>query len=141
MAAARGLVFEAFHFGARTAAMSGGRHDDGFGPIAQTADYYAGVFQRQEFPVTKEELFTVIQEAAASAPGCNGVFVVIPFVDEEDPDNFEGVQNNAAELIDYLATGGPFPLTSQVLDDRELVSEVARNLNLRPTMATNGVFV
>jgi hypothetical protein len=141
IAAARGLIFDAFYFGAITAAMSGGRHGDGLGPIAQTADYYAGLFEQQRFPVTKEQLLTVIREAAAAPPGCNGVFVVIPFVDEDDPDNLEGVQDNAAELVDYLATGGPFPLTSQILDDRDLVSEVARHLDLRPMMATNGVFV
>ena len=141
MAAARGLIFEAFHFATITAAMSGGRHGDGLEWVARTANHYAGKFEEREFPIRREELFTVIEEAAASPPGCNGVFVVIPLVAEDDPANVEGVRDNAAELVDYLATGGPFPLTSQILDDRDLVTEVAEHLNLSPTMATNGIFV
>ena len=141
LAAARGLVYEAFHFGARTAAASGGKHDKGFGLIYQTAEHMARSFEEARFPLTFEELKSVISSAATSAPGANGVFVVIPFVDEDDPNNFNGVRESAKQMITWLANESPFHLTSHVLDDRDLVTQVAQRLRLRPGMASSGVLV
>ena len=140
-AAARGLVYEAFHFGARTAAASGGKHDSGFGTIYQTAEHMVRSFEKARFPVEFEELRSVISDAASSAPGANGVFVVIPFVDEDDPSNFSGVRDDAKQMVNWLAQGNPFELTSHVLEDRDLVTQVAQRLGLRPGMVANGVFV
>jgi hypothetical protein len=141
LAAARGLVYEAFHFGARTAAVSGGKHDSGFGTIYQTAEHMVRSFEKTRFPVTFEELKSVISSAASSAPGASGVFVVIPFVDEDDPSNLSEVRDSATQMVTWLEHESPFKLTSHVLDDRDLVTQVAQRLKLRPGMASNGVFV
>jgi hypothetical protein len=141
LAAARGLVYEAFHFGARTAAVSGGKHDSGFGTIYQTAEHMVRSLEKAQFPVTLEELRAVISSAASSAPGANGVFVVIPFVDEDDPSNLSGVHADAEQMVGWLAQFGRFQLTAHVLGERDLVTQVARSLKLRSGMAMNGVFV
>lgn len=141
LAAARGLVYEAFHFGARAAAVSGGKNDSGFGLIYRTAEHMVRSFEEARFPITFEELKSVISSAASSAPGASGVFVVIPFVDEEDPRNLSGVRDSAMQMVTWLAHESPFQLTSHVLDDRDLVTQVARRLKLRPGMASNGVIV
>ena len=80
-------------------------------------------------------------DASASAPGANGVFVVIPFVDEDDPSNLSGARDDAKQLIEYLAHESSLELTAHVLDDRDVVTEIAQRLKLRPAMAANGIFV
>ena len=141
LSAARGLVYEAFRFGARVAVMSGGKHDSGLGLIVQTAEHMAKSFERTGFPVRLEDLTLVMRDAASSAPGSGGVFVVIPFVNQEEPGDFTEVRANADQMVAWLGSGESLRLTSQVLDDRELVDMVSKRLGLGEPMATHGIFV
>jgi hypothetical protein len=141
LAAARGLLFEAFHFGARTAAMSGGKHNSGLALVIETADRMASSCRETGLPVSADELKTIVRDAASSAPGAYGVFVVIPFVDQSGRDDLVGARESADQMVAYLARETPTPLIAHVLDDRQLVAQVAQRLSLGTAVATNGVFV
>jgi hypothetical protein len=91
-------------------------------------------------PSSLESGFRHPHDGSDSGAMDGAALLVIPFVDEDAPDNVGGVLRDAYEMVDRLAASA-FGLRAYVLEDRAAVSELARRIGLRPTMATNGVFV